>query len=123
MSDDDKARRFRRLADARGLTLSTPDAFESRFTFCLSAGTIVTSRHTALLVKLLGLAKECWGQNGDYDELLCLTAPRDDVFPSISATNVEWKLLDARKDRIEFARWLKDQHLLQGLQDSEVPPP
>lgn len=110
MTDAEKGRRFRVEADKQGLTLSTPDSFESRFTFHLTAGTIVTSRHTKLLTQLLKLAKEIWGEDGDYLELLYVTAPRVEVFPSIAAANVEWNQASG-KDRIEFSQWLKDQFL------------
>ena len=111
MTDAENARRFRVEADKRGLTLSTPDSSESRFTFHLSLGTIVTSRHTMLLTQLLKLAKECWGEDGDYVELLYATALRSEVVPSIALSNVEWKLQPSGRDRIEFASWLKDQFL------------
>lgn len=90
--DEKKAAKFRSDAVVQGLILVTPDANELRFTFPLTHGTITTSRHWGKLLQLLVLAKECWGDDGDFDELCCMAADRASVYPSIDVQNLAWSL-------------------------------
>ncbi len=121
MTDAEKARLFRMQVEARGLTLITPDAAESRFTFVLMRGNIVTSRHPTKLAELLNLAKASWGKvAGDYAELLFVSAPREELQTSAPPTNVEWRRSTEMAGRVLFHKWLEDQFLLVQAVQSKV---
>ncbi|MFA5853617.1 MAG: hypothetical protein WC866_00885 [Patescibacteria group bacterium] len=117
MSEDPRAALFRKEADAKGMTLKiTGDDcldVETRFTFALKRGTIVTSRHPTQLTGLLKLAEAVWGRmQGDHAELMLVSARREDLHPSASPANVVWQLAGTQPSRITFSTWLEDQLLL-----------
>ncbi len=117
MSEDPKAGLFRKEADAKGLTLNVSDDdredVETRFTFKLRRGSIVTSRHPTQLALLLKLAQEIWGDlQGEHAELVLASAPRADLHPSASPVNVTWQVTPTTPLRIEFGIWLEDQYIL-----------
>ncbi|WKZ29115.1 MAG: hypothetical protein QY323_00130 [Patescibacteria group bacterium] len=114
MHDEDRrtAAAFRNAADAKGLLLRTSDDQESRFTFELRRGAIVTSRHPSQLRQLLELAKEHWGQmRGEHAELLLVAAPREDLSGSAPPTNIVWKLAVQSPKTIYFKTWIEDQFI------------
>lgn len=90
--DAERAVRFRSAAAEQGLILVAPDEEEPRFTFRLTHGELTTARDPATLLRLLHLAKECWGEDGDYDELQCAMTPLHRVLPTIVSTVVVWSL-------------------------------
>lgn len=117
MSEDPKAALFRKEADTRGLTLKVSGDdrkdVESRFTFKLKRGSIVTSRHPTQLALLLKLAEEIWGHmQGEHAELIVVSAPRAELQTSAPPVNVTWQLAPSTPARIDFRTWLEDQHLL-----------
>lgn len=123
MTDAEKARMFRMQADVRGLTLVTPHSAESRFTFVLKWGNIVTSRHPTQLAELLKLAKTHWGKvDGDYAELLFVSASRDELQTSAPPSNIEWSRSKDMTGRVLFHKWLEDQFLLLQAVQSKVLP-
>lgn len=117
MSEDPKAALFRKEADARGLTLKVSgddrSDVESRFTFALKRGALVTSRHPTPLAQLLKLAEEVWGRmQGEHAELVLVSAARDELQTSAPPTNITWQLAGSSPSRVTFHTWLEDQLLL-----------
>ena len=113
MTDEEKARAFRNAAVAGGLILMQVNVHDSRFTFRLSGGPIVVPRAPQKLMVLLALARKIWGEDGEYDELMCATAERARLSSSITEKNIDWDPLDEGDGRVQFSAWLMDQQLLE----------
>lgn len=116
MTQDPEGIAFRRQADERGLLLRSPDAEESRFTFDLKDGEILTSTHPTQVRNLLRLAVEVFGPIEAAQRLGRLVARRTDLDGGGSVT---WQ----RADRVHanlnpgawvrLETWIDDQHLME----------
>lgn len=124
MARDTEAAEFRRLADARGLILRTPDDEEARFVFDLKAGTVATAAHPRIARELLLLAEAVFAPDrGEARELARLVARRsaledDDAYGVvvwIGAAKAHASAPDAYRteDWVALADWLDDQFLLE----------
>lgn len=110
MTDDAlKARRFRDLAYRSHATLDSSDDAESRYTFRLMRGEVVTSRHLIQVIALVKAAEDAWGRGrGEHKELLDLRAFSADLNGSVPETNIVWSRA-AKSGTVRFGDWLADQ--------------
>ena len=104
---------FRQEAEKRHVLLTPSSDQESRFTFKLKQGDVVTTRHSQVVKQLIELAKEVYGEGqGEHVELLNLRAPQDDLQPSTMSRDIVWTSENhERTTRLET--WIDDQFLLE----------
>ncbi len=104
---------FRQEAEKRHLLIDSSNGEDSRFTFKLKQGDIVTTRHSQVVKQLIELAKEFYGEGrGEHVELLNLRALQDDLQPSTMSRDIVWTSENhERTTRLET--WIDDQFLLE----------
>ncbi len=105
----EKAALFRTKAREQGLLIDQPPEGEKRFVFRLPHGDITVSGNVAMLIQLMQVAKACWGEDGDFDELQCATATHEALSPATGTDMVEWSLKEDDSEEVQFIDWLRGQ--------------